>query len=168
MKYIKEKILFWYKGRKGWNRYEKFLGFFPENQFGYIFVPKVACSSIKTNLIGSLEGENSHSIFRDSVIKEVENPQDYFIFTFVRNPFDRLVSCYKDKIVRKKENKKSSVFDDYLGGFLMKTHSFSDFINRIEVIPSHMWEPHFMSQYNIIYENEMGGGKNRAKFYWKV
>lgn len=127
----------------------------------------MACSSIKASILN--EEAKVHTIFKGKslTLDRIENIHEYFIFGFVRNPFDRLVSCYKDKVIRKKERKVPSVFDYYLGGFLMKSDSFSDFVKRIEVIPSHMWEPHFRSQYNIIYENEMGGAKIVPNFIGK-
>src|SRR5919107_448733 len=92
-----------------------------EHTFIYFVIPKVACSSIKaallpifdfdtpiyeTTLKDGAPGYNVHALFDESghqvnqgeLISELNDAyQEYFKFAFVRNPWDRLVSCYFQK-----------------------------------------------------------------------
>lgn len=142
--------------------------YFSNKKLRYLPIPKVACSSIKINLANHFE-QDIHGFYEKNIPSCVENPQDHFIFTFVRNPFDRLVSAYKDKVVRKNKKNKHSIFSYYLGGFLMKSKNFSNFVNRISAIPEVMQEPHFASQYYIIYNrtHKNGGTKIAPNFIGK-
>ena len=78
----------------------------------YFFTKKVACTSLKTvcaGLLGiGLEGKNVHFDVQFPLAERSEinkKYKDYFKFCFVRNPWDRLVSCFVDKIRDKDLNK---------------------------------------------------------------
>src|SRR5882757_3574371 len=74
----------------------------------YIEVPKVACSSIRTVIARLLDisletaAGNPHEVKYPTPERPANANEKLFpgIFTFgfVRNPWDRLVSCYRDKI----------------------------------------------------------------------
>ncbi len=82
----------------------------------YLFIPKVACSSIK-KVIGDTLGLPPYDPSQpDRYIHKRIYPyakkariydryKDYFKFCFVRNPFDRLVSCYSNKVAQDKNLK---------------------------------------------------------------
>jgi hypothetical protein len=73
----------------------------------YIETPKVACTSIKTALAGVVGVDlgdtagNPHEAQWPvpAALPARLGPRfpDLFVFGFVRNPWDRLVSCYRDK-----------------------------------------------------------------------
>lgn len=139
------------------------IGYLPDKKLGYLPISKVANSSIKLALLGVEvpEGENPfrypHIAFNQSVTAKVDAAGDYFVFTVVRNPLERLVSCYKDKIVQAKEKGKPSPLEWYLDGYLMRSKNFADFVGRVKWIPEKLHDSHFASQYNIIYNRRIGG-----------
>ena len=127
----------------------------------YYPIPKVANSSIKT-ICAELLG-----IDVKGSVHEIEFPrpkqllsrflyQNYFKFAFVRNPWDRLVSCYRDKI----QNQASGVdtkftiregvanclarFPEFKAGM-----SFDEFVEAAHSIPDSKADIHFKSQYKF-------------------
>jgi len=68
-----------------------------------------------------------------------------FMFTFVRNPFDRVVSCYNNKIHVKKEIQPSFAALGFRLGM-----SFADFVERIVAIDDSKADNHFRSQMDIL------------------
>ncbi len=132
----------------------------------YIEIPKVACTSIKTAL-ASLAGVN---------LAETEgNPHDarwpvppaapgrsgplfpdLFAFAFVRDPWDRLVSCYRDKIrgevegytyftIRPGVANCLARFDAFFAGM-----SFDDFVRAVASIGDEEADQHFRSQHTFV------------------
>lgn len=126
---------------------------------------KVAGSSIKKFCADLLDIKvdlsNRESIhlmnFPSASIQEIESKyQTYSKFFFVRNPWDRLVSCYKNKVL------KNSTFNEfpYVNGVHQSfvqynkfeaNMLFEDFIKSVCSISDEEAEPHFRSQYvNIL------------------
>lgn len=77
---------------------------------------------------------------------------DYRRFAFVRNPWDRILSCYLDKI------KKDEKFEDkhFKDGVMRKFHKFNvfyagmpfdEFVHAVGKIPDEIADGHFASQY---------------------
>ena len=133
-----------------------------KHKFIYYPVPKAGCTTIKTWMLEE-EGINME---RKMGIHSLKIPQisihwvleseyrDYFHFAFVRNPWDRLVSCYYDKIYDAR-NKKNEVFvDGEYRGFTRKygkgyfaDMSFADFVRFVATIPEHRCDVHFKPQH---------------------
>jgi len=79
----------------------------------YRAIPKCACTSVKWALNNALDlhlDEHSlHLVLAGNILAEQgavtklngAAPADLFRFTIVRNPFDRLVSCYTDKVLQR-------------------------------------------------------------------
>lgn len=87
------------------------------HRFLYVVNPKVGCSSILWTLrrfesgdtetvpqkVGTIHDRTHSPLLRPSDLQagpELLQSSELFKFTFVRNPFDRLLSCYQNKIQR--------------------------------------------------------------------
>ena len=133
----------------------------------YFFIPKVACSSLKivcSDLLGiappnpAMPHRGAH--IRDyPFVKREEIPSrynDYFKFCFVRNPWDRLVSCYHNKISKDKDlndrwfEKGVERFFLRYGDAFRGGMSFTKFVEEICRIPDSIANDHFRSQYTFI------------------
>lgn len=138
----------------------------------YLSNPKAACSSIKATLIPAIpEGKSAHQatrfLTRDYLTRDEKT---YYKFTFVRNPFARLVSCYEDRCIKEQRRvatgKRDAVyFNDYLFGYLRNVKSFDEFIRKIVRIPPFLHDMHFYPQYNLIYDRR---GKCAVDFVGKL
>lgn len=129
----------------------------------YIPVPKAGTKSIKKVLADYLYLEQSDERFNQAESQNKELPfkkaskssltelkKKNFIFAFVRNPYERILSCYFDKI-----NKKTSYM-----GFLRyqkkfyRGMTFEHFVENISTIPDSEADQHFRSQYRFLINNE--------------
>lgn len=136
----------------------------------YISIPKVACTSIKIGLmaneldtsVSSDEYMNVHADTSNYVRYSIKKSQDnYYKFVFVRNPFDRLVSCYKDKIKKIQHSGKYHFDTSYnkvliknmYGDMFSTNMDFDDFVRLVSKIPDWLSDGHFKSQYSMIYKN---------------
>ena len=97
----------------------------------------------------------------DTFFPEGETP---FLFSFVRNPFARHVSCYQDQVLRfrndqaKKPNiRMPSVKNNMLLIHIIRSsshlHSFEAFTLAVASSPDHYADEHIKSQYATLYEN---------------
>ena len=120
----------------------------------YIVNSKVACTTIKQSFIRK-QIKYTYSIHQIISTKNniPKNKNEYFKFSFVRNPFERLVSCYISKYVTdKKRGLVYLIFDLYLFGYMKKNNGFNIFINKISKIPDFLSDKHFKPQYNLLYK----------------
>ena len=138
---------------------------FDQQNLVYLEMPKVASSSIlftisqyygvKLNPL-RIRQENLWHIQRGKLKK---NQANYYKFTFIRNPFDRLVSSYRDKIIN--QDKKKIPYHYNAPHFsIPENASFADFVKIIVDIPDSMADRHFKSQYATLYD------KNRLLVDW--
>ena len=133
----------------------------------YYSVPKVACTTVKT-CMAQLENIDTNRLgvhqknmaIKRLTIKESNAPQyqDYYRFSFVRNPWDRLFSCYKNKIYDPprffpKSNSyynKRGEFKDFIkryGNIGFRNMQFGDFVDFVVKTPDHLCDPHFLPQH---------------------
>jgi len=125
----------------------------------YIPIAKVANSSIKASMCEQkLDGVKEYYQIHSLVTKANkldEETEKYYKFSFVRNPYDRLVSCYVNKYIEDKkylETKGHLYMDSYLFGYIRRPKDFSDFIRKICKIPTWLEDQHFQKQYNLLYD----------------
>ncbi len=129
-------------------------------------IPKVATSSIR-KLIARLEGRSTlgnphHDIELESVwTKDLRGFEGYTRFTVVRNPWDRLASCYFDKIAGQTTDTDFSTRQGIHEGFerynrllprrlFYQSMSFLDFLRTVSKIPDWISDEHFRSQYRML------------------
>lgn len=128
-----------------------------EKRFIFFYIPKVASTSIKKALAKTLFEKiitaRVHTFWFDEVIdvQKGEYP-DYFKFTIVRNPWDRIVSCYSDKILFEDVTNykyKNGVFRRYARKYknlFYRGMPFEEFVRVISSIPDEKSDRHFRSQ----------------------
>ncbi len=137
----------------------------------FFILSKNGCSSIKSQLLEPLGMEDksedlSQDIHRPDLYPFPFAPHDelkttyndYIKFTIVRNPWSRLVSCFKDKIRPATYNEagyKDGVamplqrFDVFYGGM-----SFEAFVDAVCEIPDAVADHHFRSQVYQLIDDE--------------
>ena len=137
----------------------------------YFPIPKVACTSLKYSMLNwmgkrAIDPENPyykiHTRKYPSVNKNIilDKYSEYYRFCFIRNPWDRLVSCYKNKI--KQDSKyNDNWFKNGVAKSLLKHKnkfkggmSFSEFIETVCYINDDIADPHLKSQYKFIYDSK--------------
>ena len=133
----------------------------------YYSVPKVACTTIKT-CIAKLDNvettglgvHNKNPAIKRLTIKasNAASYADYYRFSFVRNPWDRLFSCYKNKVYDPprffpKSNpyyNEKGEFKDFIrryGNLKFKDMQFEDFVHFVTGLPDYRCDPHFLPQH---------------------
>ncbi|MBC2601190.1 sulfotransferase family protein [Puniceicoccus vermicola] len=136
----------------------------PNHEKRYLFfvVPKVACSSWKNVIANDLRlsiGCTVHKTKFPQVFRVGRKYDGYFKFGFVRNPFDRLWSCFNHKIHRNEDhnsnNYKNGVANELAKYYCFKGGmSFPDFVEAVCGIPDYFSDQHFRSQHTFLYKGK--------------
>jgi hypothetical protein len=134
-------------------------------KYKYVYVenPKVACSHIKRCLqrmelrdpeafIKNVHDRTESPLIRVDQLRvdqllHIFNSNEFFKFTFVRNPFTRTLSAYLDKIGRNEKHKRSILLalgrnPDDLEQFV----SFPDFTQAIATLNPYLMDNHWRPQ----------------------
>jgi len=142
-------------------------------KFVYYSVPKAGCTSIKF-FIGTLEDiegvspslpvldihSNSIPILKLS-LAEARSAlyKDYFHFAFVRNPYDRLLSCYINRVYepalhscndKRHINGEFKEFLNQYGQLGWKKMAFGDFVQFVIRVADRNCDNHFMPQHCLL------------------
>lgn len=121
-------------------------------------IPKIANTSIKIALLQAMGQEfnfpnyrysylHRHPKFRFAGPQELSDERyaDWYSFAVIRNPWDRLVSCWADKVRDRREGFAS--FDKW--GVTQNT-PFSEFVQIVSEVPDDDADWHFQSQASMI------------------
>jgi len=140
-----------------------------KNKYIYSYIPKAACTTIR-RLLANKEGIKWHpnwSVKNGKILKtsfktikkaEITKYEDYKYFTFVRNPWSRLVSCYFDKVVSVRTMPDSKFvfkgiykrFRKRYKGVRFDRMSFIDFANFVVSHREEESDGHFRSQHTFL------------------
>lgn len=120
-----------------------------KHQFIFLGIPKVASRSFFNYLVKKhgrdleIEWYEKRDVFFDLA----KQYPDYYKFTFVRNPWSRIVSCYKSKIGEAVIGKRARIHSFYKN--LSPNMSFSDFCHwlQTEEGSDEMADRHWISQH---------------------
>lgn len=134
------------------------------HKIAYIEVPKAGCSSIKLEFSKALDMNIEKSTIHKSIPKvEIlhrEDYKDYFIFSFVRNPFSRILSAYKSKILPDRRNTTQvrngvhkRLFHLY-GKRFYGGMTFKEFVTEVCEIPDEYADIHFISQAYLLFDSQ--------------
>ncbi len=127
-----------------------------EKEVVFASVAKSACSSIKTSICGTPpEGIKIHRHTSHLSHRRIpKRKSSYFSFAIVRDPYERLASCYRAKF--NKVDESNFMFSNYLFGYLKNDDSFEDFVRKVSKIPDILCDRHFKAQNKIVFAS----GKN--------
>lgn len=145
---LKEKvkrILFYFKNDFPYRRY------FRRKKCIFIHIPKSAGTSILTSIANGGRIYRDHATWREYYRYDPYRFRDYFKFTFVRNPFDRLVSTYfyllsggnqnHDLYYKKYFEENNITFDVFI----------MDFLNESRIFENMMFAPQYIYVYDYKY-----------------
>jgi len=148
-----------------------------EHHFVYFVLQKVACSSVKTALLSLFDLETApyeealedggkilrvhklfdksrHQVDKKRFVNGLKNGRyrDHFKFAFVRNPWDRLVSCYSEKLVG--EGRRPDTAPDLNPPGVERRFylhmPFAEFVEAVHRTPDEEANPHFRSQHLVV------------------
>ena len=130
----------------------------------YLTICKAACSSIKMTFTKEklAHPRDIHDNTQFKLFKTHEEAEGKYRITFVRNPFDRVYSCYKNFFIDTEFHggaHEKILFNEgfiskrlYLGLIRFdKKDSFATFLQKLALIPDDFPEGHILPQHYTIY-----------------
>jgi len=132
-------------------------------KIAYLEIQKCACTSAKNliayfdnpDCIGTLEPFSVHTnaaeVFKMVRPKNDPNLSSYFKFTFVRDPVDRFISFYRDKILTSK--------DEFTWRFLSNSGfhvgmSMEETLSAMSLLSPENYDPHFVPQTTFLFDGD--------------
>lgn len=132
--------------------------FLVDNKRKYVYFenPKVVTSSIKACIHESeVKDDGSiHAVMKKRMThKWKKKYDDYYKFTFIRNPFERMFSCYINRYHAPEQwIGKKNAYKYYLFGYMKKDNGFDEFARKSCKIPNWLMDKHLKPQYLLIYD----------------
>lgn len=129
---------------------------FEDRKLVLLVISKVACTSIKATIGKSYDIDFKNDSGLDIHSKESwarcfghlpKRYENYEVAAFVRNPFSRLVSCYKDRVIYDYNHADFSkyYFQNYPFG-IQANSEFVEFVQSVAEIPDASADRHFKMQ----------------------
>lgn len=109
----------------------------------FIHVPKAAGSSISFSLFGHQVG---HRSVKEYYMLSPRKVEDYFVFTFVRNPWSRFYSAYK--FLQQGGMTKGDA--DFSKKYMTGTESVEEFAEKVKSLQLHRSVRHLMPQHEFL------------------
>lgn len=137
------------------------------NKVAYVEIYKSCSSSILKALFPEVSSNDARQLHEYANKRAIYDPKSidnrHYKFCFVRNPFDRLVSCYIDKIENSVKKTGRNYFYRpgyrlllfFFGVTIKKDMSFDDFVRFVVKVPDFLVDGHFKSQYSIIKDHNV-------------
>jgi len=129
----------------------------PELNLCFVPTPKVANRSMKMAIASHIgmqwQGDIHHAPWQFTALALMRD-NDYFRFGFVRNPLDRLLSCYAQKIVYYERELGMQPLLWRYGNTFNKDMSFTEFVVAVSRIPDRVSDIHFRSQHRFFYHRK--------------
>lgn len=124
----------------------------------FIINPKVASSSVKFSILRSVLKKDCvaldelWSFVSYKSVNEVAelSKKAKYVFAITRDPFSRLYSCYRQKILLEDGPRVTKNYFFQYFPLIRRDCSFDEFIDAVCRIPDSLAEKHFMSQYRIL------------------
>ena len=112
------------------------------------------CTSTLYDLISNLDSD--WRIHRQEEIPSslTYKYKEYYHFVFIRNPWDRLVSCYNNRI-KNLTPPHYSVYGQTYGNQKFDSMSFTDFVRFVNKVPNYLCDVHFVPQHCCFNQEEM-------------
>ncbi len=129
----------------------------PELNICFVPTPKVANRSMKQAIahhIGLQVQGDIHNAAWQFIPLALMRENDYFRFGFVRNPLDRLLSCYAQKIVFYERELGMHPLLWRYGDTFNKDMTFAEFVVAVSRIPDRVSDIHFRSQHSFLYHRK--------------
>jgi len=128
-------------------------------RFIYYFIPKSGCTSLavwtleqcgyrQEDILKSYDADNPVTkLARNLIGVDIVNPNNnYFKFTFVRNPLDRVVSVFLEKVI-KDRGETARTIESRLS---LNNPTFIDFVTSLENINIEEFDEHLAPQSSLI------------------
>ena len=132
--------------------------FLKDSDVVLMLINKVASSTVRhyiqlkygdTTYVSNQEGIEDNKLIAEKYDKEN-------IYTWVRNPFSRLVSCYIQRVYFTSQKHKRVPYKALEKFGVYRNMSWREFVERVCDIPDEQADPHFISQsYRLKYEGEL-------------
>lgn len=135
----------------------------PELELRAVQVPKAGSGTIRMTALRGLREQAGTDLAKEALWRYVRfvAPEEVpalqparFTFAFVRDPYARLVSCYRHKIERPRRQGKrvSPIFWVYGRSFSLQM-DFPTFVRAVAAVPDERAEKHFRSQTRFLFRD---------------